>query len=468
MRVSDIISFLKEYIILAIVALIFAGVIFLVGYKIIYKKVMKGTKTIKKGRMILYAITLCYAVIVLGAVFLNRGGVYGVLNLHLFSSYKEAYHKMEMSLFRNIILNILLFAPLGFLLPIYSDKLKKIYKAVPIGFLVAIIIETLQYITKLGIFEIDDIFNNTLGTLIGYCIFMTYNCLRKKENRKNIIGYMLPIIAIISTFAIIYIKYENQELGNLAFEYNYKINMKNVEIKNEATLSKNESDENIYYKDILTEEETQEIAKNIFEKLGTSINENETDIYENTAIYYSNKRQHSMWIRYKGGTYSFTDYTQFSHDNQEKSGKNNNASREEVEKALQQLSIEIPENAKFNIDKNGDYLFSVDMQLEQNNLINGTLRCSYYEDGTIKNVQNNLVKYEKVMNKKIISQEDAYNQILAGKFNCYINDDIKTITVKEAKLSYFLDSKGYYVPVYNFHCKINDRDMIINIKAVKS
>ncbi len=465
---SDIISFLKEYIILAIIALIFAGVIFLVGYKIIYKKVMKGTKIIKKGRMILYAITLCYAVIVLGAVFLNRGGVYGVLNLHLFSSYKEAYHKMEMSLFRNIILNILLFAPLGFLLPIYSDKLKKIYKAVPIGLLIAIIIELLQYITKLGIFEIDDIFNNTVGTLIGYCIFMTYNCLRKKENRKNIIGYMLPIIAIISTFAIIYVKYENQELGNLAFEYNYKINMKNVEIKNEATLSKNESDENIYYKDILTEKETKEIAENIFEKLGTSINENETDIYENTAIYYSNKRQHSIWIRYKGGTYSFTDYTQFASDNKEKSSKNSNASREEIEKLLQQLGIEIPENSEFKIDKNGDYLFSVDMQLEQNNLVNGTLRCSYYEDGTIKNVQNNLVKYEKVMNKKIISQEDAYNQILTGKFNCYINDDIKTITVNEVKLSYFLDSKGYYVPVYNFHCKINDQDMTITIKAVKN
>lgn len=162
MRISDIFSLLKEYIILGILALIFCGILFFIGYKLIYKKILKGEKTINKNKLILYGITICYAVIVLGAVFLSRSNNYGNINLHLFSSYKEAYNKMQISLFRNIILNILLFIPLGFLLPIYSDKLKKAYKIISIGFLLTLAIEIIQYITKIGIFEIDDILNNTI------------------------------------------------------------------------------------------------------------------------------------------------------------------------------------------------------------------------------------------------------------------------------------------------------------------
>ena len=191
MRIKDIISLLKEYMLLGVIAVVFLGILFFIGYKVIYKKVMKGTKTITKKRMILYGITIGYAIIVLGAVFLNRGNIYGIKNLHLFSSYKEAYNKMQISLFRNNILNILLFVPLGFILPIYTDKLKKIYKVVPIGFLISLVIETIQYVSKIGIFEIDDILNNTIGVLIGYSTFMIFYSIIKKENRKCIIGYML-------------------------------------------------------------------------------------------------------------------------------------------------------------------------------------------------------------------------------------------------------------------------------------
>ena len=108
MRISDILSLLKEYIILGIIALIFILVIFFLGYKLIYKKILKGEKNINKRKMILYGISIMYISIVLGAVFLNRSNLYGYANLHLFSSYKEAYNNMQISLFRNIILNIVL------------------------------------------------------------------------------------------------------------------------------------------------------------------------------------------------------------------------------------------------------------------------------------------------------------------------------------------------------------------------
>lgn len=109
------------------------------------------------------------------------------------------------------------------------------------------------------------------------------------------------------------------------------------------------------------------------------------------------------------------------------------------------------------------------MYLQGDNLINGNLRCTYYEDGIIKDIVNNLVEYEKVMRKEIMSQEDAYNQILQGKFqyNEYYLKNIKSITTNNIKLVYLLDSKGYFVPTYAFESKINNQDAEINIKAVK-
>ena len=286
MQMSNILNLLKSYLLLGITVILFISIIFLIGYGLIYRKIMNGRKTINKKRLFLYGIMICYLTVLIGAVFLSRNaGVYGDVNLHLFSSYKEAYHKMKESLFWNIILNILLFVPMGFLLPFYSDKLKRIYKIVPLGFFVTLLIEIIQYVLKLGIFEMDDIFNNTLGTLIGYCIFMIFYHLKNKIYKKYTTLYILPVFITIFAFWGIYIKYQRQEFGNLEFQYNYTVNMKNVNIENKVSFSKETQTKPVYYKKRLTETETKEMAEHLFKRLGTEINENDTMLYEDTAIY---------------------------------------------------------------------------------------------------------------------------------------------------------------------------------------
>ena len=39
-----------------------------------------------------------------------------------------------------------------------------------------------------------------------------------------------------------------------------------------------------------------------------------------------------------------------------------------------------------------------------------------YNDDTVKRVENNIIKYSKVKEKEIISEKEAYQQILSGKF----------------------------------------------------
>lgn len=69
--------------------------------------------------------------------------------------------------------NVLMFMPFGFLGWIFP-KLRNL-KPLLINFISAItIVEALQYFTRLGIFEVDDIILNTFGVYLGWllCRFM--------------------------------------------------------------------------------------------------------------------------------------------------------------------------------------------------------------------------------------------------------------------------------------------------------
>ena len=71
------------------------------------------------------------------------------------------YQPNHMFWFMQIFLNILLFVPFGFLLPIVSLRLRNPILTVFAGFLFSSGIEAMQYITGRGLTEIDDVINTT-------------------------------------------------------------------------------------------------------------------------------------------------------------------------------------------------------------------------------------------------------------------------------------------------------------------
>lgn len=90
--------------------------------------------------------------------------------LELFWSYKRAFQGNSF-LIRQIVLNILLYVPFGFFVADIWRKLgfRKVFLA---GFLLSVTTELTQLIFRIGLFELDDIFNNTLGCVIGYLLFV--------------------------------------------------------------------------------------------------------------------------------------------------------------------------------------------------------------------------------------------------------------------------------------------------------
>lgn len=71
----------------------------------------------------------------------------------------------------NLAGNILIFVPFGFLVPTIVRKLRGFFRVVLLGFELSLIVECVQLVTKTGCYDVDDMFLNTVGTMIGFLIY---------------------------------------------------------------------------------------------------------------------------------------------------------------------------------------------------------------------------------------------------------------------------------------------------------
>ena len=72
----------------------------------------------------------------------------------------------------NVVGNVLLFVPLGFLIPLLFKKKNKIFNIALYGFYASLAIEFIQLFTPINLTDIDDIIFNTLGAVLGFFIFI--------------------------------------------------------------------------------------------------------------------------------------------------------------------------------------------------------------------------------------------------------------------------------------------------------
>ena len=126
-----------------------------------------------------------YALTVVTSTVLSRfGGTVSEVNTELFWSWKKALSGSQDGI---LVLteNILLLAPIGFLLPLINECSFKMVLTVFLGFLFSIGIEMSQLLLRRGLFELDDIMNNTIGVFFGYVaakmLLMVWNLIQNKR-----------------------------------------------------------------------------------------------------------------------------------------------------------------------------------------------------------------------------------------------------------------------------------------------
>ena len=105
--------------------------------------------------------------------------------IQFFTSYRWFFRHNEEQMLRQLLINLVMLIPVGFLLPIIINVKHKYLITMALSLLLTVFIETMQLIMKCGAFEIDDIINNFVGAVIGMLIYMLLNRIIQKREKGN-------------------------------------------------------------------------------------------------------------------------------------------------------------------------------------------------------------------------------------------------------------------------------------------
>ncbi|MDE7334372.1 MAG: VanZ family protein [Lachnospiraceae bacterium] len=150
-----------------------AGYVFVVPGVLLYFGYLMKTK---KQTLIHFvaSIVFCYYLV----------GIFTMVGIHAFKTFSP---RIVLVPFVDMIsgpvdtvLNVILFIPLGFFLPLLYKKYDRVNRVALTGFLFSISIEIVQMF-GMGATDINDLITNTVGTCLGYYIYKVLFKLVRKE-----------------------------------------------------------------------------------------------------------------------------------------------------------------------------------------------------------------------------------------------------------------------------------------------
>ena len=125
------------------------------------KRGLSASRCITIILLFFYLFAVC-----LSTVIVRPRNIYRELNLYPFWSWMYVISGSRYMM-RQVIENILMLMPIGLLMPFVDQSKHYFIKTIGFGFAFSLGIEVLQYILKAGLFEIDDLINNTIGVILS-------------------------------------------------------------------------------------------------------------------------------------------------------------------------------------------------------------------------------------------------------------------------------------------------------------
>ncbi len=158
------------YVILPLLALLFAAAMVLHAMRGADGRLPTGWKLALNALIIVYLGVYAYL-----TIFYRSASQEPQLQLGLFWSYRKAFaggRIKRLGLARQILLNILVYVPVGMLMPVaYGGRKHPLLLSAATGFGLSVLTEAAQYVSRRGLCEVDDVLNNTLGCLLGIGLF---------------------------------------------------------------------------------------------------------------------------------------------------------------------------------------------------------------------------------------------------------------------------------------------------------
>lgn len=112
---------------------------------------------------------------------------------------------------KGMILNIIMFVPFGFFLPVYFKQFRSLASTVLAGAVMSVLIEILQLFT-FRVTDVDDLLMNTIGAFLGYVIaaFLIQKTGKKTEKDRDIIK--LTVIVVVHILVCVFVNYQIMEV----------------------------------------------------------------------------------------------------------------------------------------------------------------------------------------------------------------------------------------------------------------
>lgn len=422
-------------------------------------------------------LLLSWFTIVMILTTFSRGAHFeGWINFQLFSDYMNAWHQWSLSELQLIIFNMLMFLPLGFLLPLLGTKYRRFMPVLLISLVVTMSVELIQMFTRRGIFELNDILHNTIGSIAGYFVIRAIQ--EQLEHRKLKVQSLLKAFGIPLFFTVFFfvaiIVYDTKELGNLSIRPVTTQNMEQVDIVLNTKLNKESSVVSLYYSEQLHNkdygESQVELLKSTFQysqKGGVR-----TEGY-NRMWFLLDESNNEFMFNYnlKDGTWSVDP---LNYDLVPTVVENLNKYRAFYENWLITNRL-MPEEAIYSTQDSNTIRWERQQSVQQiafeeNDFFEGFIMLipSHNINEPI-NIFYTMKENVFVRKVNIISPAKAYEEVLDGNFYMY-NDltEGDKLIVDGYELDYIYDSKGYYQPVYIFSGKVNDDYWEAAIPAISS
>ena len=441
---------LQDSLIAVAILLVFAAAVLIYAF-LSFRKKHHSAKAFPWKKTLLIVLFLSYLIILLSATIGRKDSYRSSMNWQIFRMWIVAWNSFSLKSWLNLLINILLFIPLGSFLPLFSNRCKKLYFALPIGFGCSLWIELIQLLFSKGLFDVDDLFCNTLGTLIGYFFIMAVLSVAKK-GKKQVGGFFLYGLLCILPFAMIggiFLTYQLQEYGNFAEAPAYRVNTSNISWKLSCELSQARQTVSVYRMDEFTRADCDAFGLEFAQAIGADFDtitysDGQTDFTDHSLKDGGHRLSVSLINK------SFT-YTRAKRDIND-SPLWTSADQKTIERLLSGFPVEWPEDAEFQVIGNGWHCFEAKQLKTPQGFYDGSLKCRYSADGIIREMKGNLNFYCYYKDVDIISSGEAYALLCSGKFASALDFPVNAaeITVTGYRMEYRTDTKGFYRPVYIF------------------
>ena len=378
-------------------------------------------------------------------------------NLQLFRAWREAYQRFTLQIWLNVLLNIALFVPLGFLLPLLTKLFRKWYAALGAGFGVSLLIELTQLFTGSGMCDVDDLFTNTLGAMLGWCAAMFVLALCQKS-RTWPRYCALPVVFALALSAI-FISYAAQPYGNLRDASVTTADLSGVRWSVDYPLDEDSKTAWVYQAQALDNAGADRFAAEFAAAHGVEFPD--VDYYDDTALYMNHSTGDFLNITLHDGTWEYS----IGHDHTPAfDAPASGVTEDMLREMLDNFGFSVPADAAFALSPYGKTsycaVFSADLLPTEGGFLHGMLTCALSardnDESTLSRLENRMTTLAPVREEPILSPAQALAALQSGKSfeGAWFAQSAQQIEARSCTLDYLSDSKGFYQPVYRFELSL--------------